>query len=69
MPAEAKKDKLKAFYQDLCISLAFSIRAFSFYTPDHPICEYSLNNFKSTLDEYFLDKDMIEIGIFQFQIY
>jgi len=62
---EAELKKMLESYDPIIKSLRITIKNSVFYTPDHPICEYSLNNFKSTLDKYFLDKDVIEIGVFQ----
>jgi HD-GYP domain-containing protein (c-di-GMP phosphodiesterase class II) len=36
MPVDNKKEKIKAFYRDLCIGFVGSLRALSLYPPEHP---------------------------------
>ncbi|HEX9934223.1 MAG TPA: hypothetical protein VGB38_03415 [bacterium] len=42
-----------------------SLKNSMFYTPEHPINVFSINNFKTALDKWFTANDKLELGISQ----
>lgn len=58
---EEQEKLLDNVVKDFRIALKNSI----LYVPDHPICTYSINNFKTSLDKWFLISDQLDLGITQ----
>jgi HD-GYP domain-containing protein (c-di-GMP phosphodiesterase class II) len=52
MSAQAKTEKLSAFYRDLCVSLVGGLRALSLYPQDHPETKKKLSNLFQRLTKY-----------------
>ncbi|HUU39332.1 MAG TPA: hypothetical protein VMW42_00175 [Desulfatiglandales bacterium] len=52
MPAQAKNEKLHAFYRDLCISFVGSLRALSLYPEDHPELDKKIQDLFKRLARY-----------------
>ena len=52
MAAQAKSEKLHAFYRDICVSFVSSLRALSLYPQDHPETEKKVGNLFQRLSKY-----------------
>lgn len=52
MSAQAKNEKLHAFYRELCISFVGSLRALSLYPSEHPETERKVDGFFKRLIKY-----------------
>jgi len=52
MSAQAKKEKLHAFYRDLCVSFVGSLRALSLHPQDHPETKKKVSGFLQRLTKY-----------------
>ena len=39
------------------------------YSPEHPLCNYSISNLKSTLDKWFITKDQLDLGMSQTSLF
>jgi len=52
MSAQAKSEKLQAFYRNLCVSFVGSLRALSLYPQDHPETEERVSGFLQRLTKY-----------------
>jgi hypothetical protein len=55
---------IKAF-DSVVRNFRISLKNSTFYNLDHPINVFSFNNFKSSLDKWFVIKDRIDLGISQ----
>jgi len=56
MPANDKKERLRAFYRDLCLSFVGSLRALSLYPPDHPEPRKKVDDLFRRLSRYLDQK-------------
>ena len=61
MPVKDKKEKLQAFYKDLCISFVGSLRALSLYPEDHPELENKTQDFFKRLTRYLDQRSSITL--------
>ena len=52
MGAQAKDDKLKAFFTTLCTGFAANLRALSLYPPEHPETQKKLGSFYQGIEKY-----------------
>jgi len=61
MPIESKKDKIQAFYRDLCIGFVGSLRALSLYPPEHPEAKKRVGNIYQRLTAFLKQRPYITI--------
>ncbi|MFC1569939.1 hypothetical protein ACFL4L_06855 [bacterium] len=71
MAQEVQQDELQALKQIQLIikNLRLALKNSVFYPPEHPIFNFSINNFKNSLDKWLLDKDTLEIGFSKENLY
>ncbi len=65
MSEQVKKDKLLAFYRELCIGLGFCVRSLSIYRPDHPEVKKKVGNFFQQLSKYLEQRPGLTLLFFE----
>ena len=61
MSTEAKKDKFRAFYCDICMSLQHGLRALSLYSPEHPGTKKKVAHLLQQLNTYLTQKTSLTL--------
>src|SRR4030043_35927 len=61
MPTQSNKEKIQAFYRDLCISFVGSLRALTLYPPDHPEAKKRLGNIYQRLTAFLKQRPQLTI--------
>lgn len=61
MPTQSNKEKIQAFYRDLCISFVGSLRALSLYPPEHPETKKRTGNIYQRLTTFLKQRPHITI--------
>lgn len=61
MATEAKKDKLRAFYRDMCMSLQLCMRALSLYSPEHPGTKKKVAHLFRLLNTYLTQRTSLTL--------
>jgi len=61
MPTQSNKEKIQAFYRDLCISFVGSLRALSLYPPEHPEAKNRVGNIYQRLTAFLKQRPHLTI--------
>lgn len=61
MPTQSNKEKIQAFFRDLCIGFVGSLRALSLYPPDHPEAKKRVGNIYQRLTVFLKQRPHLTI--------
>ena len=63
MPTQSNKEKIQAFYRDLCISFVGSLRAVSLYLPGHPEAKNRVENIYNRLTAFLKQRPLLTMMV------
>jgi HD-GYP domain-containing protein (c-di-GMP phosphodiesterase class II) len=61
MPTQSNKEKIQAFFRDLCIGFVGSLRALSLYPPEHPEAKKRVGNIYQRLTAFLKQRPSLTI--------
>ncbi|MBU2499384.1 MAG: HDIG domain-containing protein, partial [Proteobacteria bacterium] len=59
MKKSERKERLRRFYRNLCLSFVRGLRTLSLYPPEHPETEKNVGDFFQRLDKYLLQRSSL----------